>query len=811
MEQNQSANSVAFKDDEQSSFNLMEWIMRFIKYWYLFLFGTLIMLSIAYYQNRSWKAEYYSETKILLQETQSSYSFIQGFSSGGRGGNYSQNSENQKVLLKSYDLIGRTIDSLPDFKVYYYTQGRFITRSIHRKSPIRIEIISLTEDAYYKSYKFSEKNDDEFEISIMKGKDVTGKVTGKYNEPIGYENFLIKVFRESSSDFKIKEVRFRFKNRESLVTEFVSRLSVFAIEKTSIICLSLEGSDTNRDNDFLNKHSKIFLEDNLDKKNSEAVKTIDFINDQINYLSDSLSRSEANLRSFKIANNIVDYESYSGDLPKKMANIEQKGKELLTRDSYFSYLKNYLTKNIETGAIMSPTSIGITDNALLNLVSKYNELQIKRSEMGKKNPSYDIITTQMEQIKQYLFELMNSVNSVYAIEKANYDKEVAEIDKMFRDAPEKERRLLDYERKFKINDSYYTFLLQKRSEAQMRKAANTSDNQIIQLARVISMINGKVKKNRYTMFLVFGLLIPAIFIIIKELLNFTVRTEKDVEKLAPFPFIGLIKHTRHKANELVIATKYPNSAFVETLRVIRTKIEIILQRRENFIIMISSTESGDGKTYVSANLAGTFALQKKRTLLIDFDLRKPNLTYLVNANDRKKPGFVHYLIGDATLDEIIEKNTEFGFDFMSSGVMPPNPGEFVREAKFKEFFDKLHTMYDFIIIDTSPLGLVADAYALIPLVDISLLIVRSLKTNKVEFRNLTKQLHSDGIKNVYIVLNDVDVQKIGYQNYGYAYGGYGYGYGTKGKNNYYVTEDFEKDELSMYQRVIFKIKSIFKK
>jgi len=811
MENNQPVNDVAFRDDEQSSFNLLEWVWLFVKYWYLFVFGVTIAMSIAYYENRSWMANYRSEAQILLQETQSSFAFIQG-TNIGRSNNYSQNSENQKIFLKSYDLVGRTIDSLPDFRIHYYTQGRFKTRSRYKEAPINIEIITLTENVYNQSFIFSEKGDSIFEISVINGKDILPeKINGKYGEPIGYKTFFIKIFKDPAFNGKIKEVRFRFRSREFLIADFVSRLSINTIEKTSIIALSLTGNDTKYDIDFLNKHSKIFLEDNLDKKNIEAIKTINFINDQIEYMADSLSRSEANFRSFKISNNIIDYASYSGDLPKKMADIEQKGKELMARDNYFSYLKNYLTKNIETGAIVSPTTIGITDPALLNLVSQYNKLQIERSEVQPKHPKYEEITKQMEQQKQYLLELINSVNSVYNIERATYNKEVAEVNKLFRDAPEKERRLLDYERKFKINDSYYTFLLQKRSEAQMKKAANTSDNQIIQQARVITITNGKDKRNNIYIFLALGLLIPAIFIIIKELLNFTIKTERDIEKLSPFPLISSIKHTRHKNDEIVMASKYPNSAFVEALRVIRTKIEIILQRREKFIVMISSAESGDGKTYVSANLAGTFALQKKRTLLIDFDLRKPNLSHLINIEHHKKIGFVNYLIGDVTLDDIIETKEEYGFDFMTSGIMPPNPGEFVRDAKFKEFFDKLRTMYDYIIIDTSPLGLVADAYALLPLVDITLLTARSLKTNKVEFRELTKQLKSDGMKNIFIVLNDVDKKKIGYQNYGYGYG-YGYGYTSRrGNNNYYVTEEFEKDEQSVYKQFLEKIKSIFKK
>ncbi|MDR1543010.1 MAG: polysaccharide biosynthesis tyrosine autokinase [Prevotellaceae bacterium] len=810
MEQtNISQSAAVFNEEEQSSFNILEWIFKFLKYWYLFFISATIALAVAYYQNLSWSPHYISESRVLLMETTNSISFMQGFSSQPGGVN-SQNNINQQMLLQSHDMISKTIDSMPSLLIDYTVQHRFITKYLYGISPIDIEFIdNLKPVAYSFNYIFTQKKDSSFTIEVLSGKNVVEKVSGRYGEFVGCNAFFAKI---TPSKYPYSEpVHFKFLTKEALTNEFVMRLQVSPMEKTSsVLRLNLTSGNIKRDKAFLDRHVQTFLDENLAKKNAEAIRTIDFINDQLLYLADSLSSAEANLRAYRVQNNMYESGQFTSNLAKKMESIEEQGKLLKNRDNYFTYLRDYLTKSINEGGIMSPTTLGISDGSLLRLVTEYNALQTKRTEIGVKNPHYASITSQMEQIKGYLFELINSVNSVYEIDRKTYKKEVNEISETLRTAPDKERKLLDLERKFNINDSYYTFLLQKRSEAQMRKAANSPDNSILQKARVSNIINGGDKKEKITMYLIIGLLIPVAFVLLKELLNFKIRTEKDVEKLSQIPLIGSIRHTRHNIDEKIIAAKYPNSIFVETLRVIRTKIELILGRRENFIILISSAESGDGKTYISANLAGTFALQKKRTLLIDFDLRRPSMTQQLENNS--KLGFVNYIIGDIMLNEAIVHYKEYGFDFLSAGVTPPNPGEFVRSGKITELFNTLRGMYDYIIIDTSPLGLVADAYAIMPLCDIILIVCRSMKTNKANFKDLAKRLFIDGIKNVYTVLNDFDKGKLGYANSGY--GKYGYSYTSsyyQRSENYYVQADFEKEELTHFQKLTEKIMEFVRK
>ena len=793
--------------EEESSFDIIKWVKLCIHYWYVFVIGLVIAFAIAYYKNRSYMPQFVSYTNVLIRSANAdmSSSFIGGFGAGAGG--YS-GMNNQILILKSYDLVGRTIDSLPQMQTVFYRKKRFKDIPQSGMSPIYVDTISTTSSGIYSYYyHYERKSDTSFRINVFdRSNDKKIEVIdGVFGEPIGTQYFLINVSKNDKYFNAFDNIYFDLKSKMQLVNEFVSRISIDKIEMSSVLRISLRSVDTYRDRVFLTQHMKSFLDDNLDKKNYEADRTIRFINDQLTIISDSLNKSEADLSNYKISSQMYGSNATSV-LSSQMASLDDRGRQIKQKDAYFSYLRKYLKDNIEDGTLASPSTIGLQEPRLISLVDRYNDLQLQLMDLGPKNPQYEVVSNKIKQIKSQMSELITSITDIYKIEKNAYEKDVADLKTKLVQSPDKELAMLGYERKFKLNDNYYTFLLQKRSEAQIRKASNSPDNVVLQDALTGGIINYGEKKKLYIYALVLGLVIPLLLVILKEKLNMAIRTEDDVESATKkkFPVIGYIRHTKHKSDEQVIAAKYPNSFFVEQLRVIRTKIEIILQRHEKITMMVSSTESGDGKTYVSLNLAGVFALRSKNVLLIDFDIRKPNLTNTMSGKLSHNFGFVNYMIGDCTLDEAIE-TTSYGFDFLKAGAIPPNPGEFVRSPKMLEMFEELKSRYDYIIIDTSPLGLVADAYAIFPSVDIKLMIVRSFKTNKYEFSDLSKRLYQDNIKDVYVVLNDFDKSK---SCYGY---GYGYGYGMRKKiGNYYVTEEFEKDDMSLRERIFDKIQDLTK-
>lgn len=780
-------------DEEDISFNWLEWLMRIVRHWYLFVIAVILALFFAYVKNRSWQPLYVTEAKVMIEEGASNqYNFMQGF---GVNRGY-RNMNNQLLLLGSYDLIRKTVEKLP-FSIDIYSQGRFKTSSLFAYPPIEIKTTFLAENAYGADYQFVAIDSESFEI-LIKGNKISKDeiIKGRYNEPVECSRFFITIHKlrelESQTSFF-----FRFRTINSLESEFAERLALnYVGDQSSVIALSLVGNDVERDKVFLDALSEEFLANNLEKKNSEAIRTIDFINDQLSYLLDSLNVSESQLRNFRLKNNIIDVNAYSGNLMAKLDGFNQKRSELDLKDAYFNYLSNYLTKNIKEESIVAPSSLGVSDPTLLELVTQFNDLQMERSQIGEKNPNYKRVTENIEKIRQALFEVLKNVKAVNNLERKSFDQQCAKIQSEIELLPAKEHQMINFERKYKINDNYYTFLLQKRSEAQIRKASNVSDNVVLQRARVTSLINGDKKSKTYITFLVIGLLIPFAFIILKELLNFTIRTETDLQKLTKYPIIGQIRHTNNLTP--VLTVKSPKSAFTESFRVIRTRLEFITKRKTGVFIMVTSAEPHDGKTYFSANLSGVYGLSNQKVLLIDMDLRKPKVSKLFELSTTK--GLVDYLINNATLDEIIKKDFSYGFDVIPVGTVPPNPGDLIRSEELKQLLAQLKTMYDYIIFDTSPLGLVADAYTIAQMADANLIIVRSGKTNKNFFKNFISQINAtNNLHNIYLVLNDIDVKKNGGYGYGYGnygYGGYGYGYlRKKGSRNYYNSEDYYVNDI----------------
>ena len=694
--------------------------------------------------------------------------------------------------MGSYDLIRRTVEKLP-FQIDYYSRGRFKTNNLYGVEPIRIIIDGLSEKAYHHEFRFTMLNKDEYVITL-EGEQKSGiydnwECKGVYGELIENQFFVGTIVKLYSLDNNISFL-FRFRDLGSLENEFASRLALSYVgEQSSVVGMSLVGNVTQRDKDFLNALANEFISVDLENKNMEAVRTIDFIDEQLSNLSDSLQSSEMRLRQYRREHNIIDVNSYTSGIYSKMTTLDNKRSELKLKDAYFKQLSDYIKGNLKSDGLVAPSSLGVADPVLLNLVQQYNDLQVERSNIGEKNPKYVLLTKQIDDVRQTLLEVIDNVRKVQDLERNSFEREYSSTISDVKDLPVKELAMVNYERDYKINDNYYTFLLQKRSEAQIRKASNISDNKILQTARVQRVVNGGTKSKTYMMYGIIGLIIPALLIILRTLLNFTIRNEADINKLTKYSVIGNIRHTRSKA--LVVTRAHPKSLFAECFRIVRTRIEFIAKRKSKISVMITSAESGDGKSFFCINLGGIYSLVSRKVLLIDLDLRNPRLSNMIDKSiDR---GLVNYLIGDCTLEEAIIKRDDLGFDLLPVGVIPPNPAELLRSKELKELLEEVKEMYDYVVIDTSPLGLVADSYALAHQVDVNLLLVRSGKTNKNFFKSFVQQVYQDGILNFYVILNDVPIPKSGSGAYGYGYTSYGHNSKYYQNNKYYV-DDIDEDK-----------------
>lgn len=768
----------------ESSFNPMEWIILCLHYWYLFVIALAIALGLAMLKNRKWLPSYYSQGTLVIKEGGTyggSSALMQGF---GVEAGY-KNVNNQVVMLGSYDLMCRVVDSLPFMNVEYITQGRFKTRNLYRNTPIVVEYTRVALEACDNMlWQVDIMNDDELEISST-DENHPFSIEAKYGEPISCEWFDMTIW---PTDRMIAQGRMfiRFRSRESLVNEFMSRLKLaFVSEGSTVLALSLESETPIRDCEFIDKLSEIYLLQNLEHKNEVAENSIRFIDEQLTNLQASLQVSEGAMTNFRQDNKFVDVNSYAGQLMTRVNQYDQQKMALRLRETYFDYLINYIHKNIAKDAVIAPSSMGINEPMLTSLVQQLNDLRIKRGELTEKNVYYAKYTKDIENVKTAIEEVVGSMRASLMIEKKELDRRYKDVENEIQGLPEKELQMVAIERNYRIDDNYYTFFLQKRAEAEIQKASNTPDNSVLDKARTTRVMNAKAKSKTTMMYLFVGFMIPLILIVLSELLNNKVRTPKDVAKLGAFRMIGTLRHVRSQ-NPTMVHTS-PRSSYAEMLRAIRTRIEFLVKRKTQLTICITSTESGDGKTFLASNLATLYGMTGKKTLLIDMDLRKPNLHTKLGLENGK--GLSNYLVGDCELNEALMTNTPFDFDFLRAGTIPPNPGELIHSDKLTELLEQLRKEYDFIVIDSSPIGIVPDAFAIVEQSDLCLFVIRCMETNKSFCKQTLEQMVEmiDNPEKIQIVLSDIPTEGrhsygsgygYGYGSYGgYGYGSYGYGYG----------------------------------
>lgn len=769
-------------EEETSSINILAWLMRILHYWYLFVIAALIAFCCAYLKNRKWLPKQLSTASIIIQQSTRSVdaALMNGFDVG-RG--YS-NVTNQMVMLGSYDLTARVIDSIPFLNVEYIQQGRFKTRNLYRSSPILLEYESIAPIAYGMLFKCSFRENGELLIEST-NEDIPFSQVVHYGDRIESSLFTATIWPTENMAQSGHVIYFRFRDRASLVDEFLSRLTFeFIMEKSTVLRCSLVSEVPERDCEFLDKLLDIYLLQNLERKNKVAENSIRFINEQLKALQGSLQVSEGAMTKFRQENKFVDVNSYAGELMGKISSYDQENMALRLKETYLNYLDNYLHQQIEQGAVVAPASLGVNDPMLTQFVTQMNTLQLQRSELSPKNAYYAKYTADIENVKNGLREVIKTMRASLEIERSDLNTRFADVERDIQKLPTKELEMVAIERNYRIDDNYYTFFLQKRAEAEIQKASNMPDNDIMDRARTSVITNLKDKKKTTAIYLVVGLLIPLVLIILSELLNDKIRTPNEADTLSDFHLIGTLRHAKNPNPTLAKAN--PRSRYSEMLRSIRTRIEFIVKKKVGISVCVTSTESGDGKTFLSSNLAALYAMSGKKTILLDVDIRKPNLHIKLGLDSGM--GISNYLIGDCTLDDIILKDVPFDFDFVRAGTVPPNPGELLHSDKMTEMLEILRERYDYIVIDSSPIGQVPDAYSLIEQTDTTLFVIRCLQTSKSFCRQTLEQLAVDHKEKIHLILSDIPTE--GYHhgyNYGYAYNygaRYGYGYGKKGYGHY---------------------------
>jgi capsular exopolysaccharide synthesis family protein len=791
---------------EEDNTDLKRYISMFISNWYWFAITLFIAVTLAYGINRYSQKVYLVSSTLLISDDQLGKMNINASSviPGGDIFKSQQNLQNEIGILKSFNLNYRVMKELKDFHVVYTGVGRrgIVESWMYNTCPFRVVYGSLETEPKKTKVEITILNEQKFRIEIDGELNITREKN--FNERFsesGFDFIIEKrnprksVFFEGSSN----KYYFYFTDPESLASQYREKLSVTPIEKdASLVTLSVSGSVPEQEADYLNKLMSDYIQYGVDNKNQTADSTIKFINAQLKIISDSLSRAEDKLENFRLKNNFIDLSREGTLIQNKLEKIENEKTVFELQLQYYNYLSEYLNIKNSGGTIISPSVMGITDQVLIRLVNELSAFQKETEKIGfnisGEQPAASLIFRQTEEAREALRE--NVKNGIAGLKQliAESDKKISGVEVEINRLPSTERKLISIQRKFDLNNTVYTYLLEKLSESGIARASNVSDNRIIDTASYFSsvLIKPKTRMNLIIAILL-GLIVPITIISLIDYFNDKVIDKKDIERKTKVPVIGYISHSEGK-NEIFVIKK-PGSSVAESFRSVRTAIKYYIKENEVAVIAISSTISSEGKTFISINLASITGMLGKKVLLIGLDLRKPNINKVFDLQD--SPGMSTYLSGGCDYKEIIKSTQINNLFYAPSGPIPPNPAELIETDQMKKFMERAKKEFDFIIIDTPPVAIVTDALLLSRYVDVNLFIVRQRYSPRNTLE-MIEQLYSQGkLKNMAIVMNDISLA--GYYGYGMRYGykntyGYSYGYNYYGSNYYGRNSNSDKEK-----------------
>jgi len=761
-------------------------LARAIRFWYVVLFSFVVALVTAFYQTRYSERVYPVTSSLMIRETQET---------GGAELLYKnalidpyRNYLNEPYIIRSYPLIEQVVRNL-NFNVAFYREGYFMTTEAYSYMPVLAEWCNPNQ-IKTGQFIFTLKDETHYSLSAFSDNDSNPPTVYQLNDSIQFDEYEICIKRIPERNIRAYiGVPFLLviQNPLAVAGSYVGRLRVDWAELGSgVVNLSLTGTNPEKDMDFLSGLVDAYRALDLKKKNEAAERTIEFIRGQLVNIKDSLRTVEFQLERFGNSSRIKDMSADAQRLLERVGEFELQKSDLLIRQNYFKYLEEYLNMNDNNlDLVILPSSVGLTDPVINSLLTTLVDLQLEiKLYLGSENGRNPLVAGKVNRINEIKKNVLESVNTLKSTDKIKMDflnKQVKDIEKQLSLLPASERQLIAVQRNYSLLENLYVFLMQKLSEAGISMAANTSDVIAINPPMKGGQLSPKPIRN-YSIAALLGLIFPfAIFVLI-EIVDTKVQSKEDIDKVSSIPFVGGIGHKSGASN--LIVSERPKSGVSESFRALRSNLNYFTGNEAKQIFMVSSSISGEGKTFTTINLATVFALSGKKTLIVGADMRRPKI--FEDFKRDNATGLSTFLSGISSFDEVVQDTDIENLFFVSGGPVPPNPSELLLTDKFEQFIQKSRDRFDYVIVDTPPLALVADAFVISQFVNHSVFVLRQNYTPKEFIKSIDEYYRSGKLKNISILLNDIYKSGLGYgygQGYAYHYGyGYGYGYASKRKN-----------------------------
>lgn len=796
-------------DDEK--IDIQEVLFKYIIHWPWFVGAVLVCLIGAWIYLRMATPVYNISATVLIKDDK------KGGNTGGMAGleelglsgliSSSQNIDNELEVLRSKTLVKEVVNQL-NLYVSYTDEDEFPSKNMYKTSPV---IVSLTPQ---EAEKLSDPMIVEMSLypqgSLDVGVTIGDKEYQKHFEKLPavfpMDEGTLAFFQspdslmankdttEESSAQNVRRITAKINSPMKVARVYCENLTIEPTSKTtSVAVMSLKNSSLQRGQDFINQLLEMYNRNTNNDKNEIAQKTAEFIDERIDIISKELGNTEANLENFKRNAGITDLTSEAQIALTGNAEYEKKRVENRTQISLLEDLRKYIRGNEYE---VLPSNVGLQDAALVATIERYNEMLVERKRLlrtsTENNPAIVNLDTSIRAMKSNVQATLDGTLQGMLITKADLDREANRFSRRISDAPGQERQFVSIARQQEIKAGLYLMLLQKREENAITLAATANNAKIIDEAIADDIPVSPKRKIIYLIALVLGVGIPVGIIYLIGLTKFRLEGRADVEKLTTVPIVGDIPLTDEKNEKdgSIAVFENQNNLMSETFRNIRTNLQFMLQNDKK-VILVTSTVSGEGKSFISANLAISLSLLGKKVVIVGLDIRKPGLNKVFRLSTKEK-GITLYLANpDTDLMSLVQpSDVNKNLSILPGGTVPPNPTELLARDGLDKAIEILKKNFDYVILDTAPVGMVTDTLLIGRVADLSVYVCRADYTHKVEYTLINELAEEKKLPNICTVINGVDLKRrkygyyYGYGKYGkyYGYGkryGYGYGYGQE--------------------------------
>ncbi|HET6244701.1 MAG: polysaccharide biosynthesis tyrosine autokinase [Bacteroidetes bacterium] len=764
----------------------------FIENWYIMLLFVLISASIAYIYTYKLTDVFAGRTQILIKSSETYDYQNQLYKGLGYYGAY-EDISNQKRVITSYNLIEQTVAKL-NLDVSYFIIGRLKTTEVYESMPFRIHITLLNNQLFEKPVQFKIIDENKYQLIYEKEDKVNIKKVLSFDADIHETDFVIRVDKSpgitSQTIANLKEIDYFFKvhTKSSLVRKYKNALSVENVEYTSVLQITLEDEIPARAVTFLDTLSKVYIDYTLRSKIDVNENTLTYIDRQLTEAIDMMSEIEDDLEKYRSNKSILNLSREAEEYFDKLLTYDSQKRSLELLLQSIASLEEYIisSKDAKETRLLPPAVyINDDDDFLKKSVNELYTMQIGINSMYFSAKEENAGLQQMKERVEFLRKdiLVYLTNSKKAIRSKIEDikAQIRQYETIIKSIPKTQRDMLNINRKLQVNEKMYLYLLEKKANTVIARAGIIPETKVIESAMSIGLVKPNKSKIIYTASLI-GLVFSFILIFVRIVFFEKIENSTGLKEMTSIPVFGEIIYANEAETEYIIVDSNPKSAITESFRSVRTNLEYLPVEGLCKTILITSHNPNEGKTFCSINLAAIIAKADKKVLLLELDLHKPKV--YVGLKLKSELGISSILAGKVDTKECIMKTSIENLDVILSGPIPPNASELILNKRLLDLLEYGKNLYDYIIIDTPPIGLITDALVLMKYADATLFVLNTQFAKKEYVKNAEEVVTNNGVRNFGFLLNGVKIKKSKYYynySYGYKYGygkGYGYGYGT---------------------------------